>query len=407
VSTDPLHPTPEHPAGAPRQGTEEARVPRGRLSVFVLIDALGWKFLEGREFLSNLLPFRTPLRTVLGFSSGAIPTILTGQPPMLNGHWNLFYFDPKRSPFRWLTPIRVLPDWMVDNRLVRKGMKELGRRVLGLGHTFECKVSPRLLPWFNFIERRNIYGRRGIEQASSIFDQLAEKGRPYRVYTYHDGRDENLLARASRDLESNAADFIFLYLSELDALLHDHWNDPAPAVARLAWYEARLSKLCGRALEADPEALFAIFSDHGMTPVEHHVDLVGAAEKCGFNMPADYLSVYDSTMGRFWFFNERAREGITAALARLDCGRFLTDRDQQELGILFSDRRYGEAIFLLNPGWMIARGDFNGPEWMPAGMHGYHPDDPYSDAVFLSNRVPSRGMHSIADVYYVMQEAAA
>ena len=71
------------------------------VSVFVLIDALGWKYVEGRNFLVDVLTYRQPLRTVLGFSSGAIPAMLTGVPPAVNGHWNLFYYDPQGSPFRW------------------------------------------------------------------------------------------------------------------------------------------------------------------------------------------------------------------------------------------------------------------------------------------------------------------
>jgi hypothetical protein len=39
-------------------------------------------------------------------------------------------------------------------------------------------------------------------------------------------------------------------------------------------------------------------------------------------------------------------------------------------------------------------------------MHGYHPDDPDSDAIFLSNREPSRPMRTIADAHSVMREAA-
>ena len=62
---------------------------RPQMQIFVLIDALGWRFVEGRDFLNDLLPYRSPLRTVLGFSSGAIPTILTGVPPAVTGHWNL------------------------------------------------------------------------------------------------------------------------------------------------------------------------------------------------------------------------------------------------------------------------------------------------------------------------------
>lgn len=41
-----------------------------RLSIVVLIDALGWQFVKDQEFLNDLLTYRQPLRTVLGFSSG-------------------------------------------------------------------------------------------------------------------------------------------------------------------------------------------------------------------------------------------------------------------------------------------------------------------------------------------------
>jgi hypothetical protein len=59
-------------------------------------------------------------------------------------------------------------------------------------------------------------------------------------------------------------------------------------------------------------------------------------------------------------------------------------------------------IFLLHPGWLLARSHFNGNAWNPTGMHGYHPADPYSDAVFLSNRSPSTEMQTIADLYPLM-----
>src|SRR5579863_4046719 len=117
-------------------------------SIFVLIDALGWTYVENRGFLSDLLPYRTPLRTVLGYSSGAIPTILTGLPPSQNGHWNLYYYDPERSPFRWLRYFRFIPTGLVDNRAGRKVVTEIGRHLLGLGPTFECCISPRLMPYF-------------------------------------------------------------------------------------------------------------------------------------------------------------------------------------------------------------------------------------------------------------------
>src|SRR5688572_21141705 len=95
----------------------------GWLDVFVLIDGFGWHEAQELDLLGDLLPHRRPLRTVLGYSSGAIPTLLTGKPPAEHGHWNLFYYDPAGSPFRWLRPFGVLPAAILDNRLSRKVLK--------------------------------------------------------------------------------------------------------------------------------------------------------------------------------------------------------------------------------------------------------------------------------------------
>jgi hypothetical protein len=376
-----------------------------KLHLFVLIDALGWRFLEGNSFLTDLLPCRTPLRTVLGFSSGAIPTILTGVPPAQNGHWNLFYYDPQGSPFRWLRYFRFLPESVLNNRVSRKLLKEMGRRMLGLGSQFECCVQPTLLPFFNYVEKRSIYDREGISGASSIFDQLAERGVPYRVYSYHHSTDREILRQAKQDLETTDVNFFFVYLSELDMFLHTHCNDADRLREKLAWYEQELRGLFACARKMDPEARLTVFSDHGMTPVRHHFDLMGAVEKLAYKMPDDYLVVYDSTMARFWFFNEQARQDILNTLGTLSCGRIVPDSELQQLGVFFADRRYGEVIFLMNPGWLLARSDFNGRGWMPAGMHGYHPEDSYSDGIFLSNQPLPAVAPSVADVYQCMHGA--
>jgi hypothetical protein len=381
--------------------------PKPTVHIFVLIDALGWKFLEGRDFLRDLLPYRIPIRTVLGYSSGAIPSILSGLPPAQHGHWNLFYYDPHGSPFRWLRHLLFLPDRVLDNRISRKLLKELGRRVLGLGPLFECCVDPQVLPWFNWVEKRSLYAPGGISGARSIFDRLRESRIPYCVYSYRELNDKQILDQARRDLKSSKASFLFLYLSEMDMFLHNHCGDARKVDQRLQWYETELRDLFSVAQRLDPQASFTVLSDHGMTSVTHHYDLVQDIESLGFRTPDDYLVVYDSTMARFWFFETGAREAINARLNKLPCGRVLSLSELQQLGIHFPDGRYGEVIFLLHPGWLLSRSDFNGHDWSPVGMHGYHPDDPASDAIFLSNRTPSVTVQSIADVFKCMEEAAA
>jgi len=374
--------------------------------IFVLIDALGWQIIKGRDFLSDLLPFRTALRTVLGYSSGAIPSILSGLTPAQTGHWNLYYYDPLNSPFRWLRYFRFLPDALLDNRVSRKIIKELGRRFLGLGPLFECGVSPRLLPCFNWVEKKNLYAPGGITGGRSIFDRLEEHKIPYCVYSYHQKTDQQILDQARLDLQSGKAEFFFLYLSEFDGFLHSHCGDAPKIDQRLHWYSEQLRGLITLAQRFDPQVNVTVLSDHGMTPVEHNFDLVREIASLGFHMPRDYLSVYDSTMARFWFFNEDARRSIKERLTTVSCGRILSAEELQQLGIFFPDQRYGEVIFLVDPGWLLANSDF-GHGWSPAGMHGYHPDDAHSDAIFLSNQQPAETVRTITDVFGCMEAAWA
>lgn len=383
---------------------QEAATLHNPISVFVLIDALGWKYIEGREFLSDILPFRQPLRTVLGFSSGAIPAMLTGVSPAINGHWNLFYYDPQGSPFRWFRHFAFFPDWLLERRITRKLLKEMGRRLLGLGPLFECCVSPRILPYFNWVERRNIYDRGGITGAPSIFDQLHEEGIPYRVYTYHHSTDAEILRKAERDIRSHAASFYFLYLSEMDMFLHMNCDAPKKIEERLRWYDKGLRRIFDAARQVSPETTFGVSSDHGMTPVSKKYDLLEHFEGLSLRMPQDYLAVFDSTMARFWFFTDQARAKVLGILNSVSCGRVLPEAELKQFGVFFPDRRFGETVFLLDPGWLFSRSDFNGSSWRPVGMHGYHPDDPYSDGVFLSNKQPAITIRSVQDVHQWMCE---
>jgi Type I phosphodiesterase / nucleotide pyrophosphatase len=382
-------------------------VPRNRrISLCVLIDALGWKILEDQRFVDDVLVFRQPLKTVLGFSSGAIPSLLTGESPNKHGHWNLFYYDPANSPFAWMRWLRNFPDKLANHRVSQKLIKEAGRHFYHMGPQFECYVKPTLMPFFNWVERRCIYEPGGISGAPSIFDRLVDSAIPYRVYSYHHWSDKEILELAQHDLEHTDTEFFFVYLCELDAELHAFWAHPERLRSMLAEYEKNLRRLCETALRLDPNASIAVFSDHGMAPVTNRYDLMKAVDALGWKMPDDYLVVYDSTMARFWFFNEAARVSINSCLNSQRCGRILRDRELQELGVYFPDQRYGETIFLLNSGCMFFRSDFHSGNWLPTGMHGYHPDDPYSDAVFLSNRPPASPLKTIRDIYDYMERAA-
>ncbi len=344
--------------------------------LLVLIDALGWTLAERYGFLHRRLSCRQAVRTVLGYSSGAIPTLLTGLPPARHGRWNLLFRDPANSPFRRLRGMRRLPAWSCDHRAGRKLMQVLGRRWLGAGPGFDCVISPRLLSWFSWAEPRHLYALDGMPQPEFFFRRLERAGRRWRVYSYAGGGDAGLMARAEADLRAGRAEIYFLYLCELDHLLHEKLGrDEAAIVERLAFYAQRLDRLAEIG-----GARLTVISDHGMTPVQ---GVVRAKLPDGWRMPEDVLAVADATMYRCWYAHPAARPAMEARLRAWPHGRLLTPQELEAEGLGFADARYGESLWLADPGWMVAGSGFH-TRWQPAAMHGYHPDDADSDAVWLS-----------------------
>jgi len=372
------------------------------IGLVVLIDALGWSYLKDRDFLPDVLKFRREVRTVLGFSCGAIPTILSGLSPAESGHWNLFYFSPEKSPFRWVRLLSPLPKRLQNNRLVRRCVRLISQRLSQFGGYFQIYGVPtELLPFFDICEKKDIYKPGGVP--GSIFDELTAAKIPFRSYSYHELRDEQIFREARRDLQARKYDFYFVYLSEFDAVLHDHCADKPRIdreVNRLAKW---LGELYATAAQNSEEVDFFVLSDHGMTPKRAGFDLIKEIRSLGLAAPRDYIALFDSTMARFWFFNASAQARITHRLSELNCGRVLDSHEKKRFGIDFGDQRFGDLIFLMNPG-VVIEPSFWG-KLGPAGMHGFDPEaDPHASAIFFANRDPERPVHSLYDVHAVIAD---
>lgn len=85
-------------------------------------------------------------------------------------------------------------------------------------------------------------------------------------------------------------------------------------------------------------------------------------------------------------------------------GHFLSEDELDRYGILRADRRFGDALFLMNPGVQIVPSDMC---QIPLnGMHGYAPGDIDSAASLLSNRTLPADVVALADVYRLMKRRA-
>lgn len=379
--------------------------PGARLDVFAFVDALGWEVLRGRTFLEDELPWRQRVRSVLGYSSACVPSILTGRLPRDHGHWSFFYCSPETSPFRALRPLRLLPESITGRARVRNLLsKSVARR-----HGFTGYFQLYQLPFahaheFDYCEKRDLFSPGGVSGAPTIFDKLRAAGTCFHVSDWRRDEDSNVAA-LHRDLAASEIRFAFLYLADLDGALHMVGKDDPSITARIDRYEAKLRELLAAARRRYGEVRLSVISDHGMAHVTRSFDLQATLASLPLRFGRDYVAALDSTMARFWLRSEAATRLLPQVLAEAEGGRLMSDAELAALGCDFPGHRYGQLIFLMDPGHLIVPSHMG--RTAIRGMHGYHPDHPDSDAALLSTHPPARATESICDFHDLMALAVA
>ena len=355
-----------------------------KCSIFTFIDAFGWELLQQYPFLEGVLTSKAPLKTVLGYSSTCVPTILTGKSPQEHGHLSFFYYQPEQSPFKMCRHLSVLPKSIASRGRVRHMLSKLLKRYLGYTGYFQLYNMPfRYLPLFDYSEKQDIYQPGGINNGTpTIFDYFRQQNIPFHLSDWKADEEKNI-ASLRAALTEGHIECAYLYLASMDGLLHAH-GTKAPIIAeKIKWYDRQLRELLELAQQKYDDVSLYIFSDHGMADIVDHCDLISQINQLGLSFGDDYAAMYDSTMARFWFFNEPARTKITQILTEESHGDILTEAQLTDYGCNFEDNRYGELFFLMKPGVLICP-SFMGERPL-AGMHGYDPAHKDSVRIFASN----------------------
>jgi hypothetical protein len=257
---------------------------------------------------------------------------------------------------------------------------------------------------FDFTEKKNPLAPGGMNHGLNIFDYLRTHEVPYHVSSPQKSEDANLAALLE-DIQAEGIDFAFLYWPGLDGLLHRVGNQSSEIEPRLRLYEQWIKTLLLASKKHYEEVALYIFSDHGMANCDELLDLKRSVESLGLRVPEDFAVVYDSTMARFWFFNERARDRVTGLLQTISQGRVVPDEELEDLGALFPDRRFGELIFLVNEGVLIVPSHMG--ERPIRAMHGYHPRERHSYAALCTNQseIPDE-ISAIPEMFRLMTREA-
>ena len=377
-----------------------------KLTICTFIDAYGWELFQRKQILQDELQQAGPLQTVLGYSSACDPTILTGLQPEEHGHFSFFYYRPAGSPLRSLRPLRHLPSRLSRSGRVRNVLSSAAARFLGYTGYFQLYQVPfRHLDVLAYSETRDLYTKGGINSGARTFlDTFSDRDIPFHISDWRRSEEHNL-ARLKEEVGQGRIRFAYLYLAQMDGVLHHHGTGSERVADKLDWYDRELRKLLDSAREKYSEVELHLFSDHGMTDVKETCNLGKLVESTGLEFGRDYVAVYDSTMARFWFMSTRSRRVITQALEREKRGRWLSDEQLGEWGCRFPDSFYGEAFFLMRPGVLLCP-SFMGVKPV-AGMHGYSPDDRDSVALFASTKAMNRPPVRLADLHdFFLQEVA-
>jgi hypothetical protein len=166
---------------------------KARIDIFAFVDALGWEVLRGRRFLDEELPWRQRVRSVLGYSSACVPSILTGCTPREHGHWSFFFCSPETSPFRSLRPLRALPESITSRARVRNLLSKAVARQHGFTGYFQLYQLPfEHAHEFDYCEKRDLFSEGGVSGAPTIFDKLRKSGTPFHVSNWRQDVDTNL-----------------------------------------------------------------------------------------------------------------------------------------------------------------------------------------------------------------------
>jgi predicted AlkP superfamily pyrophosphatase or phosphodiesterase len=326
---------------------------------------------------------------------------LTGKLPRDHGHFSFFRYAPGESPFGGFRFLNLLPKALSRRGRVRRWLSRVVQWSLGYDGYFQLYNVPfEHLPLFDYSEKKDLYQEGGINNGCpTVFDHFRSGDLPFHLSDWRKSENENLVD-AGKAIETGGVRAVYLYMAELDGIMHAEGTRSPRVGDKLGWYERQLASLTERAREQYEHVRLHVFSDHGMTDVVATSPLAERVANIGLAFGSDYAAVYDSTMARFWFATPEAREAILDVLKDEPQGRILSDEELGTLGCDFDDQAFGEVFFLLDPGVVLD------PSFMsstpPAGMHGYDPSHPDSIALYATNRPDGIRPRGLSDLYTLM-----
>jgi len=296
-----------------------------------------------------------------------------------------FCYDPENSPFKNL---KYLPEFFdklpqISQKIIRKSISEILKRGI-TSPVFGLPLIPfKIAHYFNltFVERIDSDDYLG--NKPTVFKLLKQCGKSYFIHSLPDFNVDafSLLKRIENEFIEKF-DFAFFMIGNLDRIGHKYGPDSIEIKNELKKVDEILAKIFDLLSKRFGEFDMIILGDHGMCEINNLFDIQKVLNNTNLKLGKEYLYFIDSTMARFWFFNQNAKNIVLDAIGLNYYGHFLTKEEIDKYHLNYINNRMGELFFIAEPGVLLFP-NFYQKHKPVKGMHGYLPDTKDQQSSFI------------------------
>ena len=358
----------------------------------LFFDALKPESLVHMPFLRSL-PYQRRMRAEFGHSVACHPTMYSGVHPDKHLQWFVWKYDPAGTPFRWARAFRRLG--FLDNVPSRYFLHKYSRLFreenrAWFGVPLMVNLPLKYWGYFNVVEDRAWDEPGYLTEYPTAFDLLRRHRVPFEIVGMRRGGGDEFAQIGAHEF-GEIRPWTYLFLGSVDGYSHRYGQDSPQTIARLTALDRLVESKVAAYRRRAPDFDLFVFSDHGHIPLERRVDIHAHFRRHGRNIH-DFINLVEANFARFWFRNEEERAAVETILADLEGGFILTGEHYRRYHLPRRDNRYGDLVYYLDKPAMFARTIW-GFGRKQRSMHGYLPDYPDSDGLFLSNRPLVEGSH--------------
>lgn len=352
-------------------------------TLILWIDACRYDYINQMPFLSSLTKRGNfgYLKQVIGYNS-IFTSFMTGLYPVSHGQFVAYCSGEQRPKIGRDKILKFTPNFIAPYYF--------NLRRYFQGNDFSIPFIPyRYSKSFN-VAQDKFYHHQNLYSVKTLLNILDDNKLKFVFYNWpfvyeNKGKTKLHFSLSNSDstrvkkfnylIKEKDFDVHFLHLWDLDKYGHQ-FGPNSPQIVEKIKKEDELVKEVLKNFSWEKDNII-IWSDHGMLPVIRTINIIS-------NLPISsrYRFFLDSTMARFWFEDSQIKNRILDIL-NSSFGHLLSEEEKVKFRINFFDNKFGDEIFLVNPGTLILPNFFQQKNLK--GMHGYDLSDKDEWGILMSN----------------------